>query len=50
MSRAAPVLLFLSGDALAHSGHGGLDSHLHVSPEILLAALLIAVWAAMRAR
>jgi hypothetical protein len=50
MSRVALVLFSLSGEALAHSGHGALESHIHASPEILLLAALAAAWAVIRIR
>lgn len=50
MKRFSLVLLALPGAAMAHSGHGALDSHLHVSPEFLLLGVLVAVLALIRIR
>ena len=50
MTRLALFSLVLSGDALAHAGHGALDTHLHVSPELLLLAGLVAAFAAWCAK
>jgi hypothetical protein len=50
MRRAAAVVLFLSAAAAsAHPGHGMADGHWHgFSPELLLLALFVAAWAALR--
>ena len=49
MYRAALIFLFAAGAAQAHPGHGAAEVHLHgFSPELILLALLVAAWAALR--
>lgn len=50
MKRLSLILLTLPGAAIAHPGHGALESHLHVSPELLLLAALVAAFALIRTR
>jgi hypothetical protein len=51
MQRAALILFFAAGAAQAHPGHGATDGHLHgFSPELILLALLVAAWTAIRSR
>ena len=50
MKLLAPLLLVFSGEALSHPGHGGMEAHLHVSPEVLLLAALVAALAILRSR
>ena len=52
MRSAAAVVLFLfAAGAQAHPGHGMAEGHWHAfSPELLLFALLIATWAALRGK
>jgi len=50
-SAAAVILSFLAATAQAHPGHGAAAGHLHgFSPEMLLLAVLVAAWAALRSR
>ena len=50
-SAAAVVLLLTSAVAPAHPGHGMAEGHWHgFSPELVLLALLVAAWAALRAK
>ena len=50
--RSAALTLFLAaGAAQAHPGHGAAEAHLHgFSPEMVLLAVLVAAWAALRSR
>ena len=51
MHRAAVILFLAAGAAQAHPGHGAAAGHLHgFSPEMILLAVLVAVWAALRSR
>lgn len=51
MYRAALILLWATGAAQAHPGHGAAQGHLHgFSPEMILLAVLVAAWAVMRSR
>lgn len=47
MSRVVFLLLLLSGAAIAHPGHDAPEIHFHISPEILLLIVVLAVaaWA-----
>ena len=50
-SAAAVILSLLAATAQAHPGHGAVEGHLHgFSPEMILLAALVAVWAAIRSR
>jgi hypothetical protein len=50
MRHAAAVVLFLSSAmAQAHPGHGMAEGHFHgFGPELILLALLVAAWAALK--
>jgi hypothetical protein len=51
MRSAALTLLLAAGAAQAHPGHGMGEGHWHgFSPELILLAVLVAAWAAYRAR
>jgi hypothetical protein len=50
MKRLALLVLVFSGEAMAHPGHGALASHLHLSPEFLLLAVLVGALALIRIR
>jgi hypothetical protein len=51
MRSAALTLILAAGAAQAHPGHGMGEVHLHgFSPEMILLAVLVAAWAALRSR
>ena len=51
MRSAALTLILAAGAAQAHPGHGAAEAHLHgFSPEMVLLAVLVAAWAAMRSK
>ena len=45
------TLFLITGVAEAHPGHGAPEVHLHgFSPELILLALLVGVWAIIRSK